>query len=130
MAINGGESIDSINWYINTKHANIIDGNVSRYSTIGDVRFGTNYASGADDTNATLLGNPTEGKDTLHVVTDPNNLPYIDKVEINATDWITYDPKDFILEFQEDGKEWAGQGKLGHVIDTNVSKRSNRRLNW
>ncbi|WP_331775854.1 LamG-like jellyroll fold domain-containing protein [Sulfurospirillum sp. 1612] len=130
MSINGGESIDSINWYINTKHANVIDGNVSRYSTVENVRFGTNYASGSDDTNATLLGNPTNGTDTLDVVADPNNLPYIDKVEINATDWITYDPKDFILEFQEDGKEWAGQGKLGHVIDTNVSTRSNRRLNW
>ncbi len=117
MNILGGESVDSVNWYINTFHGNLNDGNVSNYTPVKSTSL-SSY-------NSTAVSN---GVETI-TATAPS-LPYIDKVDINATPWVTFNPKDFLLEFQDDQKDWAGQGKLGHIIDTNVSKRSNRRLNW
>ncbi len=117
MNLPGGESLDSVNWYINTYHGNLNDGNVSNYTPVKGTTLSTYSSTG-------VVG----GIETI-IATAPS-LPYIDKIDVNATDWVTFDPKDFILEFQDDQKDWAGQGKLGHIIDTNVSKRSNRRLNW
>ncbi len=125
MGILGGESLDSINWYINTNHDSLNDGNVTTYSSVNNVKFGNDYATATDTISSTNVNN---GEETLNVVI--NELPYIDKIEINASNWVTFDPKNFLLEFQDDGEDWAGQGKLGHIIDTNVSKRSNRRLDW
>ncbi len=127
MNIFGKESVDYIDWYANTLHTNLNDGNVSVYKTLKDVKFGTSYSTALSTTSSNAVSN---GIENINVVIDSNKLPYIDKIEMNATDWVTFSPKDFILEFQNDQKDWAGQGKLGHTIDTNVSKRSNRRLNW
>ncbi len=117
MNILGTESIDYVNWYVNTFHTSLSDGNVTNYTPNNDVTL--------IPANSTAIANGVES-----IVAIAPKLPYIDKVDINATDWVTFDPKDFLLEFQKDKKDWAGQGKLGHVIDTNVSTRSNRRLNW
>lgn len=119
MSIIGGESVDSVDWYINTLHNHLNDGNVSSYHPVNAATILSTYSS------ATV----SHGVETI-TATAPLPLPYIDKVDINATDWLTYDPKDFILEFQRDTDKWAGQGDLGHHIDINVSTRSNRRLNW
>ena len=122
--INGTESVDSVNWYINTLHTLPIYGGVYPYKTIENVTI-----EGLDDTfNSTTITNGAE--DITVAVPLTESLPYKDKAEMNATDWITFAPKDFLLEFQDDQKDWAGQGELGHIIDTNVSKRSNRRLEW
>jgi len=106
-----------VDWYINTFHSNLNDGNVSNYNPLKGTTLST-YSSAS----------VSNGVETITATAQ--SLPYIDKVDINATDWLTYDPKDFIVEFQKDLNDWAGQGKLGHIIDTNVSVRSNRRLNW
>lgn len=123
--INGSESADSINWYINENHK-AADGSVSTYSTVDDATFG--------GSSTTTSGTITNGIESITVnapkISGVDQLPYIDKVEMNSTNWITFDPKDFIIEFQDQADDWAGQGQLGHIIDTNVSKRSNRRLDW
>lgn len=114
------ESPDSINWYLNNLHSALSDGNVSTYSTVDGVTFG-----GADTRSSTAITNGAE-----EISLTAPSLPYKDKVDMNSTSWVTFDPTDFIVEFQDEHKDWAGQGKLGHIIDTNVSKRSNRRLDW
>ena len=113
----GNESADSINWYINTLHTQLIDGNVSLYNSLDGVTFDTSKST-----------NIISGVETI-TVTAPK-LPYKDKVEMNSTSWTTFNPDSFLLEFQDEQQEWAGQGELGHIIDTNVSKRSNRRIDW
>jgi uncharacterized repeat protein (TIGR01451 family) len=118
--ISSNESLDSINWYINTLHTQT-DGNVSLYHPLSTIDGGVTL-----DTNQST--NIANGVETIHV-TAPS-LPYKDKIEMNSTSWTTFDPNSFLLEFQDKQKKWAGQGELGHIIDTNVSQRSNRRLEW
>ncbi len=120
--ISNNESLDSINWYINTLHSQVIDGNVSLYKSLDNVTFNATHDATSQSTNV------VNGVETIQV-TAPS-LPYKDKVEMNSTSWTTFSPNSFLLEFQDKQKDWAGQGELGHIIDTNVSKRSNRRLEW
>ncbi len=122
--INGSESIDSINWYINTLHNSSNEGNVTKYSSVDDVKFQNNTSNTTKSTTSSI----NQGNESINL-TAPKT-PYKDKIDMNSSSWLIYNPTDFQVEFQDDGKKWAGQGKLGHTIDTNISKRSNRRLNW
>ena len=112
MNITGNESIDSIDWYTNPLHTNINFGNY--YDAIPTALSGTTIGA----TNLNTLGLST-------VV-----LPHKDKILMNSDSWLIHSPTDFLVEFYQDGAEWAGEGQLGDTVDTNVSIRQNRRLDW
>ncbi len=124
--IDGNESIDSIDWFTNTLHRNN-DGNVSRYRSINDVRFGNkNYHSAANtqDNDANI----TRGEES--VILAASKIPDKDKIAMNSNSWLTFSPTDFIVEFLSDG-EWAGEGNIkGVTVDLNISNSKNRRLDW
>ncbi|MDX1808044.1 MAG: Calx-beta domain-containing protein [Sulfurospirillaceae bacterium] len=125
--VNGSESVDSINWYLNPMHLN---------NSFGDVS-----ANGANSFSA-LSGTSTPGSsgtinNGTETITLSHAAPHIDKIQMYGKSWLIYNQanpnateNDFIVEFKNAANNWAGQGKLGHVIDTNISVRSNQRLNW
>jgi hypothetical protein len=125
--ITGSESIDSINWYVNKLHTNN-DGNVSQYQSKNGVTFnGNNLIANS--------GTITSGTENINLTT-PNNtsgnpqLPHKDKIDINSSSWLIYNPTDFQVEFYGAGANWAGQGGGGRAVDTNISRKQNRRLDW
>ena len=126
MNISGNESIDSIEWFINTLHTNS-DGNVSRYKSISDVKFGNvNYYS-ANNTQDNLA-NINNGLENVQLVI--RNAPYKDKIDMNSSSWLKSNPTDFIVDFISSG-QWAGEGKLdGVTVDLNISSSRNKRLDW
>jgi len=122
--INGSESVNSINWYTNTLHNNLFEGNVTKYSSIGGVKFESNTNN---TTNSAHLSNVANGTETIDV-TAPKT-PYKDKIDMNSSSWLIYNPTDFMVEFYKKGS-WAGQGKLGKTVDLNVSTIQNQRIDW
>lgn len=106
------ESSDSINWYINSDHTVPIQGQFNDTPLT--------YSDGTNDT-ATNLNSATLQAPTV---------PHKDKVQLNSDAWLIYDPTDFLVEFYKDNSDWAGEGQLGVTVDTNVSIRQNRRIDW
>ena len=120
--IGDNESVDSIYWYINTLHTQPNDGNVSLYNSLEDVTFG------ATNTSTTSSTSVTNGEESIEVHAPA--LPYKDKIDMNASSWVTQlGSTDFMVEFYGGGN-WVGKGILGRTIDSNISKRQNRRLDW
>ncbi len=125
FGINGSESVDSIDWYINTLDNNLSEGNVTEYSSVGSVRF-ENNTSGT--TNSANLANLANGTETIDVTA--SKLPYKDKIDMNSSSWLIYNPTDFLVEFFDANDNWAGQGIQGKTVDLNISKVQNQRLDW
>ena len=125
MNIDGNESIDSINWFTNTLHVNS-DGNISRYKSSSDVKFGTTNHDTANNTQDNIA-NITNGKEPITLVAP--STPYKDKIDMTSNSWLISNPTDFMVEFYGTGN-WAGQGIQGKTIDLNISKRQNKRLDW
>jgi uncharacterized repeat protein (TIGR01451 family) len=125
--INGSESPDSIYWYRNTLHVNG-DGNVT---TNGFTSVGTTLIN---DANSSSSGTISGGIETI---TLKNTPPYVDKIEMMPSPWLTFTPSYFNVEFIATGN-WAGEGSVDRNSTDNVGKftnehnvtRSNRRLNW
>jgi len=123
--IDGNESIDSINWYTNTLHTNN-DGNVSDYNSSDNVKFGSiSYITATPTQDNTA--NITNGVEPIILVAP--STPYKDKINMNSSPWLIYNPTDFLVEFYGKGG-WAGQGIKGKTVDLNISKKQNRRLDW
>lgn len=130
--INGDESIDSMNWFINPLHVNTDLGEVPAPhvpSTTG------NYRSVSGD--STMQGAVTfNANGTEDVVWTNPNAPTIDRIELYADSWLIFnafnpnaDNNDYNIEFTGDGN-WAGEGALGEVSELNISNRVNKRLEW
>ena len=116
--ITGNESVDSIDWYTNTLHANS-DGNVTYLPLNANTSL-----------NRTNSINTANGKDGITITVPANSLPYKDKIDFNpSSSWLIYNPTDFMIEFYKKGS-WAGQGKLGKTVDLNVSTIQNQRIDW
>lgn len=125
--VNGSESVDSINWYLNQMHLN---------NSFGDVS-----ANGANSFTA-LNGTSTPNNsgtisNGVETITLSHAAPHIDKIQMYGKSWLIYSltnssatENDFIVEFKNTASNWAGQGKLGRIIDVNISGRSNQRINW
>lgn len=121
LNIAGGESVDSINWFQNTLHVNL-DGNVTRFESIGNVRFGgANYAN-ADNNSSTVLINQGNEQQLLRI----NTLPYIDRITYTPHPWLVFNPSnpnattgDFMVEFTSRGG-WGGEGSVDQTDDNNT----------
>jgi hypothetical protein len=121
LNIAGGESVDSINWFQNTLHVNL-DGNITRFESIGNVRFGgANYAN-ADNNSSTALINQGNEQQLLRI----NTLPYIDRITYTPHPWLVFNPSDpnattgdFMVEFTSRGG-WGGEGSVDGSDDNNT----------
>jgi len=118
--INGSESVDSINWYVNTLHGSS-DGNVSRFVSVGE----TTVNGYQDIDSSGAFANGKEIKTLAHAA------PYKDKIDMNVSSspWLKFNPTDFMVEFDSNGS-WAGQGLQGKTVDLNISIKQNKRLDW
>ncbi len=116
---NNPESVDSVNWYnINTIHTTALQGSFSGEHTNNGVHVGTKTLKGV---NLSLNG---------------IKPPYKDKVVVNPSSWLLFNP--FVattktwgkVDFTSAAKEWAGKGKLGYTVDSNISKRDIKKMDW
>jgi len=115
--INGAESVDSINWYINNLHVN---GNSGTYHQIAP------YSK--DGTNITNL----RLKDISVMI---NKSPHKDQVILTPNKWLVFNKAnpnanttDFLVEFFDANTSWAGRGNKGETVDLNISTIQNNRL--
>ena len=121
LNIAGGESVDSINWFQNTLHVNL-DGNITLFESIENVRFGgANYAN-ADNNSSTVLINQGNEQQLLRI----NTLPYIDRITYTPHHWLVFNPSnpnattgDFMVEFTSRGS-WGGEGSVDQTDDNNT----------
>ena len=143
----GDPSPDTLNWFQNIFHDNLTDGNVTLFTSVGNVRFSNaNYGTAPVAAQTTAV---VDGLETQNLII--NQSPYIDRIEITPSPWLVFNPfvdtntTDFIVEFTSKGK-WAGEGtvKKSGVIDHNATgahshdtnennttlKRNNKRINW
>jgi len=121
-SIAGNISVDSVDWYINSKHSTLKSklGLADDYTTLGD----------SNATNKTTKG--------VTLIYNGSELPYKDKVQISASDWLIYNKfnsdattNNFSVEFISKGDGWSGIGEDANVsVDLNISKRTTRRLSW
>ncbi len=119
---NGSVSVDDVYWYILPK---------SIYS---------NFGSGVCDYHsprATNGANPTHKDEaTIHIIAP--TIPHNDKIYYTPNQtYLRYNkfgtalPEHFFdVKFIFNTPVWAGRGKLGNTIDTNISKIPNRALEW
>ncbi|KFL34477.1 hypothetical protein JU57_05545 [Sulfurospirillum sp. SCADC] len=120
----GTQSPLSLNWYQNPLHV-ISDGNVTTYTP-----------QGTTTVNPSATDTITNGFEThAHQLTN-NNAPYIDRIKMTPSSWLLYNlynatatTNDFTAEFIRSGK-WAGDGKLGKIVDINTSSHGIRSIEW
>ena len=106
------ESSDSINWYVNNDHTALNQG-----------KFNNVNLTSADGTTMNTY-------QLNSVRLQAPKVPHKDKIQLNSDSWLVHAPTDFLVEFYSDQTGWAGEGKLGATVDTNVSTTQNRRLDW
>ena len=126
FGVNGNESVDSIDWYLNQMHLN---------NSFGDVS-----ANGANSFFA-LSGTSAPGysgtiSNGIETITLSHAAPYKDKIQMYANPWLIFNTansnaayNDFLVEFYKSGS-WAGQGIQGKTVDLNISVKQNKRLDW
>lgn len=129
FGLNGLQSINAIDWYQNTLHDALSDGNAS-YSSLSSGSY-------ASSISPTLSLNIVNGQETLQL--SNTNKPYVDKIQIIPSSWLTYPntTTNFLVEFLGRGN-WGGEGSVDRNTSGNVGKitnennitRSNKRLNW
>lgn len=127
-------------WWLSLGHTTSNnDGNITLIK--GDVTEGTS-ADWSVSPDVNIIANAVDGAITVYRGTSPT-LPLTVEInldETNPTDtnhWLIYNPNSAIgtpapfykVRFiGESG--WAGHGDTGHVVDSNVSTKKNRRLGW
>jgi hypothetical protein len=119
------QSPAAFKWYQNPLHVNN-DGNVTQFSSVGTALI-NNAATAISGT----INNGFESN-TLTNAT----APYTDRIQMRPSAWLIYNlfnenatTNDFNVEFIRQG-DWAGQGHLGRTIDTNMSIRTQKRMDW
>lgn len=132
LNIAGNESINNINWYQNTLHANATLGSFIR----------TNPT-----TPPTPLSGTTIGASTLNTLglTAPN-LPHVDRITYTPHPWLIFNPSnpnattgDFMVEFTSRGG-WGGEGTVDGSDDNNtglfihrqdtINNQIQKRMDW
>lgn len=115
----------AIKWYHNPLHVTN-DGNVTMFSSVG-----TALINGAATATSGSIENGVES----NTLTDAK-APYTDRIQMRASSWLIDNlfnanatTNDFNVEFIRQGN-WAGQGNLGKTVDTNISLRSSKRIEW
>ncbi len=125
-------------WFLSVDHnMSQNDGNITLGATNGSILSTLNGTQ--DPATVTINGN-TNGRDkNIQVLCTAPNTTDIDFDTTTATttsDWLIYNkdsnsiPSPFYRVKCINIGDWAGYGKTGHVMETNSSKTTNRRLGW
>ena len=122
----GGESVDSIYWYINGQNS-INDGNITNFAQPANTKITITPA------NSTSVANGVE----THTITYIGvSYPYRERVDMNASSWLIFNPFDanattssFFVDFSK-YNDWAGVGTTGKTVDLNISTKGSKRIEW
>ncbi|WP_304545451.1 Calx-beta domain-containing protein [Sulfurimonas microaerophilic] len=118
---------DDIRWYRNTNHVAPTHGmilNVSEKATTTRV-------------NTSNL-NSTTNPSTVDLSYDASlGYPYQTTMEINASQWLIYDPdnpnatrNEFQAEFNKMSTGWSGEHETNSTTNVEAGKKANRRISW
>lgn len=130
VGITGNESVNAINWYQNALHV----------TSSGIVAPTPQIPSNFSNTGVTNTNPISTQRLTLKNTTA---IPYVDRITLNSSSWLTYYPTSFTVEFYSSGV-WAGSGfvKQEHdnAVDNNTTvggfvhqtapTKANRRMTW
>ena len=129
LGVLGDESINDIYWYVNKKHTKDSDGDINSFTTkrlsIIPASSPSTITNGVETHTITYSPTPPEHK----------TYPYGERVNINASKWLIYNPfnsntpTSFSVSFSGSG-EWNGIGKQKTTVDTNISKKDPKRIEW
>ena len=118
---NNPESVDSVNWYtINSIHTSPLLGTHSIEHTNNGVQV----------VDATPL-------QSIDLSLNGIKAPHIDKVVLTPSSWLLYNPFSAAVtttsgnvDFTSAARVWGGKGKLGYTVDSNISKRDIKKMEW
>ncbi|CAA6815894.1 MAG: Unknown protein [uncultured Campylobacterales bacterium] len=126
----------SANWYINRLHNDTSSGKVSSYRSVMETKI-----QGLDIYSSLSI---SSGIETIRLQNLINKLPIRDRIELNASSWMRYNPyivtdiMDFYISFggektefdskESNGATWLGSGEQGKVLDLLMDKSPHDRL--
>jgi uncharacterized repeat protein (TIGR01451 family) len=118
---NGSESVDSINWVIaNGSHTSPAQGS---YSSL-ESKNGMTFASTTFRGTRILLG-------------ATNSAPHSDKITFRPSPWLLFNKfqnstqrDSFNINVVSTSTNWSGKGEMGTRVDSNLSQRSTKKLEW
>ncbi len=122
----GKESVDDIDWFVNTHHNSNQNGKINSINTIGSVA-------------ATVLPSILNGTEKISFTYNGTFFPYRDRAEVNSSSWLIYNrlnstkqTTSFFVNFiKSNPAGWAGKrGNTGKTLDINLSKKRDRWINW
>ncbi|WP_456383638.1 hypothetical protein, partial [Hydrogenimonas sp.] len=131
------ESSDDVDWWINTLHSTadmgmLFDMNATQKSSLDPLIKINGDGNTAYDINATFSNGVYA---PIITYTGSTNL-YRTKINTNPSTWLRYNRFDpvartgYHVEFNLETDNWSGIGERGETVETNGSKKSNRRLEW
>lgn len=114
------EAIDSINWRIvnDTHHAGL----------------GSYNMLTVDAKNGTYIATPTIDKIPLSL--GAIAPPHHDKITVTPDSWLRYDQylnsttTGFTIHFLTRDVDWSGAGEKGHTVDSNISTKNAKKMEW
>ncbi len=120
----GKESVDSAYWYINKDENSTNDGKIYNFITSSMIN------------PVTPSSTVSNGEETDTFKYNAGTYPYKERVDINASSWLIFNPYDdsaktnsFSVEYLGNGG-WSGVGKTGKTVDLNISSQGSQRLEW
>ena len=129
-------SIDNINWVINTKHTSENMGKIYQIRHKNAVLLNSDGTTGSDDTLTLLQSYPIDkGR---QIITLKNNKTHTitAKLDINASSWLIYNRfnpnakyNSFAVKFLAKPR-WKGVGSFHKQIEANESTINHYRINW
>ena len=122
------EDPDSVYWYINSDQNSLNDGKITNFAQPATTKL--NITPG----NSVAIAN---GKETHTIKYTGNSYPYKEKVDMNVSNWLIYDPyntnasrSSFFVDFSN-FNDWAGVGNtVGKTVDVNISSKGSKRIEW
>ena len=126
---NLAESVDSINWYIlksvsESEYFDFEDPAVTNHDML--------FQSGTVSAHSSIFSaiSKTAGNSLLHL--EVNRSPATVRVKYKPKSYLVFNPfnagattHSFTANFYPSGKSWAGRGKTGYTVDTNIAPRNN-----
>ena len=136
--INGlPESSDDVDWWVNANHSGahlglLFDMNATQKSVLDPLIKINGGGNVVNDLNQSFSGGVYVPTVTY---TGSSNL-YRTKINTAPSSWLKYnrffpDGRTFYhVEFNLQSDDWSGIGERGETVETNGSRKSNRRLEW